>query len=132
MLEYHYLLHLTKLPHSQFSLILYISIKSRLYLYYIYIIDLGRPYFGFYPTPSHGIVVEPSPIRSSAADYPILIIFQHSRLGLFHPYVVVYKTLGLSSNSRSDNHSIFLLRTTISKVLNFVQSAIAFAPRSKF
>ena len=39
------------------------------------------------------IVVEPSSIQGLAADYPILIIFKHSRLTLFHVYVVVYKAL---------------------------------------
>ena len=39
------------------------------------------------------LVVEPSPIRSLVADCPILIIFKLSHFGLFHPYVVVNKTL---------------------------------------
>ena len=39
------------------------------------------------------LVVEPSPIRGLAADCPILIIFKLSHFGLFHPYVVVNKTL---------------------------------------
>lgn len=36
-----------------------------------------------------GIVVEPFSLRDLAADCPILLIFKRSRLGLFHPYVVV-------------------------------------------
>lgn len=40
-----------------------------------------------------GMVVEPSPIRSLVADCPIFIIFKHSHLGLFHPYVVVNESL---------------------------------------
>ena len=39
------------------------------------------------------LVVEPSPIQGLAADCPILIIFKLSHFGLFHPYVVVNKTL---------------------------------------
>ena len=57
-------------------------------------VSLGRPYFeACASTPRNRIVVEPSSIQGSAADYPIHIIFKHSRLGLFHPYVVVYMTL---------------------------------------
>lgn len=40
-----------------------------------------------------GIVVEPCSIRALAADYPILTIFKHSRLVMFHTCVVVCKTL---------------------------------------
>lgn len=35
-----------------------------------------------------GIVVEPSPLRGLVADCPIYIVFKHSHLGIFHPYVV--------------------------------------------
>ena len=41
-------------------------------------------------TVSQPIVVEPTPHQGSAADFPILIIFKHSHLSLFHLYVVVY------------------------------------------
>lgn len=46
------------------------------------------------------MVVEPFPIRDLAADYPIYIIFKHSHLGVFHPYVVANIALGTSSNSK--------------------------------
>ena len=46
-----------------------------------------------YPNPSHRMVVEPYPLRVLAADCPIYVIFKHSRIGLFHPYVVAYITL---------------------------------------
>ena len=36
------------------------------------------------------LTVEPSPIRSLAADCPILVIFKHSHISIFHLYVVVY------------------------------------------
>ena len=48
----------------------------------------------------YSLIVERSSIRSFAADHPIFIIFKHSRLSIFHNYVVVYKALGLSSNSK--------------------------------
>ena len=35
------------------------------------------------------LTVEPSPFRSLAADRPILTIFKHSRISIFHLYVVV-------------------------------------------
>ena len=35
------------------------------------------------------LTVEPSPFRSLAADCPILAIFEHSHISLFHLYVVV-------------------------------------------
>lgn len=41
---------------------------------------------------SFQIVIEPSPIRSLAADYQIHIVFQHSHFGIFHPYVVANMT----------------------------------------
>ena len=41
----------------------------------------------------HGIVVEPSSVRGLAADCPMIIIFKHSHLSLFHLYVVVYNPL---------------------------------------
>ena len=44
-------------------------------------------------TPFQVMVDEPFPIRNLAADNPILIVFKHSRLRIFHRYVVVYKTL---------------------------------------
>nr|DAF50413.1 MAG TPA: hypothetical protein [Siphoviridae sp. ctBCr48] len=70
-----------------------ISHKNRLYLHFIQ--NKGIPL----PQPiaccvlPYGIVVEPSPIRGLDADCPILIIFKLSHFGLFHPYVVVNKTL---------------------------------------
>lgn len=45
------------------------------------------------PTTRWHLVVEPSPVRGLAADCPILLIFKHSHLGLFHPYAVVQQTL---------------------------------------
>lgn len=42
------------------------------------------------------IVVEPPSIRGLAAGRPcISIIFELSRLGLFHPYVVAYRAYGM-------------------------------------
>ena len=40
-------------------------------------------------TPFQVMVDELSPIRRLAADYPIRLFFKHSRLDLFHSYVVV-------------------------------------------
>ena len=40
-----------------------------------------------------GMVVEPSPVRSLAADCPIQILFIPSRIPLFHDYVVVKMAL---------------------------------------
>lgn len=37
----------------------------------------------------YGMVVELPPIWSLAADRPILILFKHSHLDIFHSYVVV-------------------------------------------
>lgn len=63
--------------------------------------------------PSGGIVVELSPVQSLVADCPFFYSTQaltichitdffyfrnHSRLGLFHPYVVVLLSLGVSSS----------------------------------
>jgi len=42
------------------------------------------------------LVVELSSVRGLAADYPILCLFKPSRLGLFHPYVVVTQALRAS------------------------------------
>jgi hypothetical protein len=39
------------------------------------------------------LVVEPYPIRVLAADCPITIVFRHSRLVIFHTYVVVYSAI---------------------------------------
>ena len=39
------------------------------------------------------LVVEPYPIRVLAADCPIIIVFELSRLVVFHTYVVVYDAL---------------------------------------
>ena len=39
------------------------------------------------------LVVEPYPIRVLAADCPIIIVFELSRLVIFHTYVVVYDAL---------------------------------------
>ena len=36
----------------------------------------------------YGMVVEASPIQSLPADCPMLIIFKHSHLCMFHHYVV--------------------------------------------
>ena len=44
-------------------------------------------------TPFQVMVDELFSIRDLAADCPILIVFRHSRLCIFHHYVVVYKTL---------------------------------------
>lgn len=46
-----------------------------------------------HPTPTIGIVVERSPVRSFAADYPICIIVIHSHLTMFQIYVVVNTAL---------------------------------------
>nr|DAH32549.1 MAG TPA: hypothetical protein [Caudoviricetes sp.]DAN00814.1 MAG TPA: hypothetical protein [Caudoviricetes sp.] len=45
------------------------------------------------PLLPYGMVVEPYSIRALVADCPILIIFKHSHLTIFHVYVVVYKAL---------------------------------------
>ena len=39
------------------------------------------------------LVVEPYPIQVLAADCPIAIVFELSRLVVFHTYVVVYSAL---------------------------------------
>ena len=39
------------------------------------------------------IVVEPSPLRSLAADYPIRMILQPSHSGIFHPLAVAHPAL---------------------------------------
>ena len=39
------------------------------------------------------MVVERSPIRSFAADYPIHIFLKHSHINIFHFYAVVYMAL---------------------------------------
>lgn len=60
----------------------------------IFIISLDVLHFGMLiPTRISAIVVELFPIQDLAADCPILIIFKHSRLTIFHIYVVVYKAL---------------------------------------
>lgn len=67
-----------------------------------------------------GIVVELSAIRGLAADCPLLqclgfnlalsdiffLLSLLSRLGLFHPYVVVISALGYSSSSGTNCHDI--------------------------
>lgn len=45
------------------------------------------------PTHISVMVVEVSPVRGLPADFPISIFLQLSRLGLFHPCVVVYRAL---------------------------------------
>ena len=69
--------------------------------------------------PSWGIVVEPSPIRSLAADYPLwkhlgfnlmssisfFLLSPHSHLAVFHAYVVADIALGYSSSSCRLLHS---------------------------
>lgn len=71
--------------------------------------------------PSRGIVVEPSPIQSLAADCPLLqrlgfnrmpsseffLLSQRSRLPMFQDYVVVSLALGVSRNSVSLLHGSF-------------------------
>ena len=62
---------------------------------------ISLSFIGYVPLPQpiaccvlpYGIVVEPSPIRSLVADCPMIIIFKHSHLSLFHLYVVVYNPL---------------------------------------
>ncbi|ASV41624.1 hypothetical protein [Vibrio phage JSF2] len=39
------------------------------------------------------MISEHFPFRDSAADCPILLIFKHSRSGLFHPHVVAQKAI---------------------------------------
>ena len=63
---------------------------------YIFILCVGWTPFRFYLESTSslgGIVVEHFPIWNFAADYPILFIFKHSRLTLFHVYVVVKQAL---------------------------------------
>lgn len=45
------------------------------------------------PTHISVMAVEVSPIRGLPADFPISIFFALSRLGIFHPSVVVYRAL---------------------------------------
>jgi len=42
---------------------------------------------------AYALVVDRSPVRGFEADYPILMDFLHSRLHMFHCYVVVHETL---------------------------------------
>ena len=44
------------------------------------------------------LIVEPSSIRSLAADFPIFPLFKHSHLDIFHSYAVAGKLSGISSN----------------------------------
>ena len=73
---------------------------------------LGAHHSPCQPLARH-LVVEPSSIQGLAADCPLLqhlgfnhmpfniffLLSQHSRLDLFHSYVVVILTLGVPSNS---------------------------------
>lgn len=52
------------------------------------------------------LVVEPFPIRDLAADCPIHIIFKHSHLNFFHPYVVVYMALRGFQQFKGFNHIV--------------------------
>ena len=96
LLFYHHLIKYCK------TFFLIVSYKYRLYLHYNV---MSRRFHlrGSHPPHdvmavlllliSQGIVVEPSAIRGLVADCPIFIIFKHSHLGLFHPYVVVNESL---------------------------------------
>jgi hypothetical protein len=57
----------------------------------IFNLSLDALHFGnaCFLTAFQPIVVEPSAIRSLAADYPIHNIFKPSHLAVFHAYVVV-------------------------------------------
>ena len=90
------------------SFLLQISLKSRLYLHPI----KGPTTSDHLILLSLEIVVEPSPIRSLAADYPIFIIFKHSHLIIFHIYVVVYKALRVSQQLKIFITYIFLYKRT--------------------
>lgn len=68
---------------------LYFSIEHRLYLLPFWKSAISD-YLILLPC---GIVVEPSSVRSLAADCPICIIFKLSHLYIFHYYVVVYTSL---------------------------------------
>lgn len=92
-----------------------------------YILSVGLTQYGETTSrrlpvlPSRGIVVEPSPIRSLAADCPLLqqlgfnrvpsreffLLSQRSRLPIFQDYVVVSLALGVSRNSVSLLHGSF-------------------------
>lgn len=96
-----------------------------------YILSVGITQYGettstrLYVLPSRGIVVEPSPIRSLAADFRLrehlgfnlmpsnefFLFSPRSRLGLIYPYVVVSLALRVPSNSVSslDNTSFSIV-----------------------
>nr|DAP86209.1 MAG TPA: hypothetical protein [Caudoviricetes sp.] len=78
----------------------YISIKFRLYHHLA--ITRCSPLRTFVLLLQR-IVVELFPIRNLAADCPILIIFKHSHLIIFHIYAVVYKTLRSSQQFNEFN-----------------------------
>lgn len=66
---------------------------NRPYLHHI-LKDLGCPTSNTYRVlRSFELVVERSSIRGFDASYPIHYLFKRSRLGLFHPYVVVLMAL---------------------------------------
>lgn len=60
------------------------------------------------------IVVEPFPVQNLAADCPIFIIFEHSRLYIFHYYVVVYKSLRVFQQFRGIHCNVFTIQRTMS------------------
>src|SRR5574344_1088042 len=63
------------------------------------------------------LVVEPYPIRVLAADCPITIVFKHSRLVIFHTYVVVYSALRVFQQFKGTH-------CNITTTMNYVESSI--------
>ena len=80
-----------------------LSHKFRLYLHLVYEMPSTSEHLFLLP---HGIVCEPSSIRSLAADCPIIIIFKHSRLCLFHHYVVVNNALRVFQQFRWIHYTV--------------------------
>ena len=92
-----------------------VSREIRLYLHVMDMSIISRAN-RLLPTGLHSssLVVEPFPIRDLVADFPINIIFKLSRLGIFHPCVVV--DIALRSSQQLNRFSFIRHRMSSQKI----------------